>query len=307
MRENPVEYQRGKEVMYWKLKTPLSNTENEERINDYLLSLYVGNYSKFTVQSYRGILQNFFREKEEIYSSIESSKIQKWLTELLTNCTEGTVAFRISVLNSFYQFCIEEGYMEKSPMKKRWYPRLPHAVPKYLEKREVVKVRRLIEEDNIRNRALVEFLLTSGCRVGEVHRLDRSDVDMERRTAMVIGKGQKIRQINFSESCAILLERYLESRSDQHPALFVTNHWSPRRLSTKWMGTILNRIGTRAELSSSLHPHRLRHTFATDLLEKGADLSFIGEELGHANLKTTQVYANLPKQKIKLLYRRYMG
>lgn len=307
MDENPIPFQRGEDVRYWEVKIPLPNEENKERVNEYLLSLYVANYSKFTVRSYRDILQNFFKEQIEAYSAITSAEIQEWLIQLLNRCTEGTVTLRINALNSFYQFCVEEGYMEKSPMKKRWYPRLPHPIPKYLNRKEVAKVRQHIEKGNFRDRVLVEFLLSSGCRVGEVHRLNRSDVDLERRTAMVIGKGQKIRQINFSESCAVLVERYLESRKDQHPALFVTNHWNPRRLSTKWMGTILRRMGEGAELSTNLHPHRLRHTFATNLLEKGAELSFIGGELGHKNLKTTQRYANLPKQKIKVLYRRYMG
>ncbi|MFB5089766.1 tyrosine-type recombinase/integrase [Psychrobacillus sp. PGGUH221] len=307
IKENPIKYQRVKEVRYWEVKIPILNKENKEMINQYLLSINVANYSKFTVRSYRDILQNFFKERNEVYSSIASTEIQQWLIQLQKRCTEGTVSFRISVLNSFYRFCVEESYMEKSPMKSRWSPRLPQSIPKYLNKEEIAKVRKQNEKDNPRDRALVEFLLTSGCRVGEVHKLNLADVDLDRRTAMVIGKGQKIRQINFSVSCAVLLERYKESRNDQNPALFVTNHRNPRRLSSKWMGTVVRRIGKRAELSSNLNPHRFRHTFATNLLEKGAELSFIKDELGHSNLKTTQIYANLPNQQLKLLYSRYMG
>ena len=307
IKENPIIYLRGKEVRYWEVKIPILNKENKEIINEYLLSINVANFSNFTVREYRNILQNFFKERKEVYSSIASTEIQQWLIHLQKRCTEGTVSFRISVLNSFYTFCIEEGYMEKSPMKSRWFPRLPKSIPKYLNKEEQAKVRKQNEKDNPRDRALVEFLFSSGCRVGEVHKLDWADVDLDRRTAMVIGKGKKIRQINFSERCAMLLELYKEYRNDQNAALFVTNHRNPRRLSTKWIGTIVRKIGERAELSSNLYPHRFRHTFATNLLEKGAELSFIKDELGHSNLQTTLIYANLPNQQLKLLYSRYMG
>lgn len=307
MEKNPILYQREKEQKYWEVQIPLPNKENEERINEYLLTLFVANYSELTVKGYRSTLQNFFKKRKQAYSSIASEEIHQWLTQLQEKCNEGTSKYRLSVLNSFYKYCVDEGYIGKSPIKRRWFPRLPQPVPKFLNKEEVAKVRKESEMEIHRNRVLVEFLLTSGCRIGEVKSLNRSDVDIENRTALVKGKGQKIRQVHFSVKCALLLERYLEIRKDQNPALFVTSHINPRRLSSKRMSTIINRIGNRAQLLSSLHPHRLRHTFATDLLEKGAELSFIADALGHARLSTTQIYANLPKQKIITLYRKYMG
>jgi integrase/recombinase XerD len=172
---------------------------------------------------------------------------------------------------------------------------------------EVVKVQHQVEKESIRNRALVEFLLSSGCRIGEVHLLDRQNVDLENRTALVLGKGNKIRQVHFSEKCALLLERYLALRTDKDPALFVTSLGKPNRLSKKWVQNHLRKIGKQAGLSGSLHPHRLRHTFATELLAKGAELSFIGDELGHSNLLTTQIYARLLNTEIIAKYRMYMG
>jgi site-specific recombinase XerD len=304
---NPISYKRIEEEKYWMVNIKLANKENENKINAFLLALYGANYSKRTIRSYRYNLQNFFKERKEAYSSISSDDIQKWLIQQRSKVKEGTLTYRLNTLNSFFKFCVEEGDLEKTPIKRRWFPRLPHPVPKFLNKEEVAIVNKHCETGMLRNRALVEFLLTSGCRVGEVALLNRSDVDLENRTAMVTGKGNKIRQIYFSVKCSLLIERYLEYRTDKNPALFVTHHLYPRRLSRKWMGAVISKIGLAAELQGNLHAHRFRHTFATNLMEKGADLSFIGDLLGHSNLNTTKIYANITKQKVISVYRKYMG
>ncbi|MGN7175620.1 tyrosine-type recombinase/integrase [Cytobacillus sp. SAFR-174] len=305
--KNPIPYQWEKEDKYWEVNILLPNIENQARINEFLLSLYVAKYSKYTIRGYRYNLQAFFREMKKSYSSIVSDDILQWLIQNQKKYKEQTVTNYLIVLHSFYKFCVEEEYIEKSPMKKGWYPRLPKPVPKYLNIEEVTKVRNHCEREMLRDRVLVEFLLTSGCRRGEVYNLNRTDVDLETRTAIVVGKGQKIRQVHFSVRCSVLLESYLKSRKDEDPALFVTSKGKPRRLTTDWMFRITTKIGKVAGIAGTLHPHRLRHTFATDLLRKGAELSFIGDELGHKQLKTTQIYATLPEQKIITLYRKYMG
>jgi len=242
-----------------------------------------------------------------VYSNLTSDIILEWINEHQKSLKEKTISFHLNVLKSFFAYCIEEGYLEKSPIKSRWFPYLPKPVPKYLEKLEVAKVRKQGENEGLRDRVLVEFLLSSGCRIGEVHRLNRKDVDFEKRTALVFGKGKKYRQVHFSEKCFFLLERYLQSRVDDHPALFVSNRKINNRLSITWMRKILRRLGEKANISSTLYPHRFRHTFATELMGKGAALSFIGDELGHSNLKTTLVYANIPKGEIISMYRKYLG
>lgn len=307
MKESPIHIQRKGE-RYWVIQVPFCNDANQAAVSEFLLSLKVANNSKHTINNYRYFLQTFFKDRKELFSNLTSGHIQEWLNQYGKEWKEKTLMHHLNALKSFYAFSVEEGHLEKSPIKSRWFPRLPKPVPKYLDKEEVAKLRQQGEKELLRNRVLVEFLLTSGCRIGEVHQLNRADVDVENRTAIVLGKGKKIRHIHFSEKSALLLEKYLESRKDDNPALFVTNgKGKKKRLSIRWMGTIVNRMGKGTGISGSLHPHRLRHTFATELLAKGAELSFIGDELGHADLKTTQVYANLPKSKIISMYRKYMG
>jgi site-specific recombinase XerD len=292
---------------YWEVKIHLPNLENKRVINEYLLSLKMANRSFYTINSLRYFLQNFFKEQKAPFTSLASNEIQEWLIQHNKGVKENTLKFRISALSTFYAFCVEEGYLEKSPIKLRWFPRCLKPAPKYLEKEEIARIRRYSEKGSLRERVMLEFFLSSGCRVGEVHRLDRVNVDLDNRTARVVGKGNKIRQVHFSEKCALLLERYLESRKDGNQALFVSSGIITTRLSREWIGKILNRVGKEVGIVGSLYPHRLRHTFATELLVKGADLLFIADELGHKDLKTTQVYANLPNTWVISLYRKYMG
>jgi len=306
IKESPIKNNHKRETeRYWELSKPLPNDENQAVINDFLLSMKVNNLSNRSILSYRFFLEIFFQDKEKAFSSLESDDIQSWFIEHQKGLMESTTKFRLSTLSSFYTFCVEEGYLEKSPIKSRWFPRIPQPVPKFLEKEEIAKVRKKSEEEILRNRVLMEFMLTSGCRVGEVHRINQEDLNLEERTTPVIGKGKKIRLVHFSEKCALLLERYLGLRKDHHPALFVSA-WE-RRLSISQMREIIGQIGKNAEIAGSLYPHRLRHTFATELLAKGADLSFVADELGHDNLQTTKIYAHIPKREMISLYRKYMG
>jgi integrase/recombinase XerD len=290
---------------YWELTKPLKNKENHEIVEEFLLSLKLANRSKNTVTLYRRFLEKFFEDLEESFSSLSSDTIHEWFLKYEAKGKEATLRVRLSVLSSFYNFCIQEEFLERSPMKSRWFPRLPKPVPKYLEKEDIAKTRHHSEKSSLRNQVLIEFMLSSGCRVAELCELNRDDINFENRTARVIGKGKKIRYVHFTESCAVLLERYMAKSHKESNALFVTT--KGKRLGIRMIQKVVNKVGEGAGLTTRLYPHRLRHTFATELLSKGAELSFIGDELGHSDIRTTQVYARLPQKEIVSLYRKYMG
>ncbi|MBY0221666.1 tyrosine-type recombinase/integrase [Sporosarcina aquimarina] len=303
----PYKWKEGNSGSYWKLKTQLPNKESHREINDFLMSLKVSNYSKHTILAYRNFLQKFSKDRSEISSSLTSSQIQQWFIQHEKGFQEATIKNHLIILSSFYNFCVEEEIIDRSPIKTRMFPRPRKAIPKYLAKEEVAKVREKTDHLWLRNRCIFEFLYSSGCRIDEVYRLNRVDVDLENRIAMVLGKGKKYRQVHFSEKCANLLEIYVEGRLDANPALFVTSNQKANRLSKDMMRLVLKQLGEDAGITGSLHPHRLRHTYATEMLAKGADLLFIADELGHTDVQTTQIYANLPKQELISLYRKYMG
>ncbi|SFD39895.1 integrase/recombinase XerD [Bacillus sp. OV194] len=292
---------------YWELTRTLPNQENQEVVGYFLRSLKSSNRSELTILRYRRFLEWFFEEMEDTFSSLSSDKILDWLQTNRGQIKDSTYRKRLDVLSSFYNFCVQDSLLERSPIKRRWFPRLPKPLPKYLEKGDIAKVRNESERTSLRNQAIVEFMLTSGCRISEVCQLNIEDVDLENRTARVVGKGKKIRNVHFSEKCAILLDRYSETRQEMGSSpLFVTKR-KKTRLDKGMIYRIVKMIGEDAGLLTKLHPHRLRHTFATELLAKGAELSFISDELGHANLETTQIYARLPNQQIISQYRKFMG
>jgi site-specific recombinase XerD len=293
---------------YWELTVILSNKQNQEVLSDYLLNLKLANRSRYSITYYKQFLVNFFIEMEDSFSSLTSERILGWFQQNKSNLKESSYKKYLTILSSFYNFCLQESLIDRSPVKKRWFPRLPKPIPKYLEKEEVAKLRQVSECSSLRNQAIVEFMLTSGCRVGEVHRLNIEDVDIENRTARVIGKGKKIRHVHFSEKSAMLIERYLEfNKQEGSVPLFMTLKGNKNRLSIPGIQAILYKIGVKAGLKRKLHPHQLRHTFATELLTKGAELSFISDELGHADLNTTQIYARVPNKLIISQYRKFMG
>jgi site-specific recombinase XerD len=159
----------------------------------------------------------------------------------------------------------------------------------------------------LRDRALVSFLFSSGCRRSEASGLNTEDVDLENRTAIVTGKaavgeGARRRLVNFNEETALLLKKYLGSRPGDDPAMFHNKYG--KRLGPIAIYIITRNLGKRSGLK--LSPHRCRHTFATNLLSRGAPLEFIKDELGHRKIKTTQIYARVPLPELISEYRRIM-
>ena len=152
--------------------------------------------------------------------------------------------------------------------------------------------------------ALIEFLYTTGCRVGEVYRLNRNDINWDNRSCVVRGKGDKDREIFFNIKCVIWLKKYTEQRMDADEALFVTER-APRRLSIEMIRYITKRVAKRAGIGVEIYPHIMRHSYATHLLNNGAPLEGIQTLLGHAKMETTRIYADLSGPRRKEIYKRY--
>lgn len=180
--------------------------------------------------------------------------------------------------------------LSPSPALQLKEPKAPKAIPKALNFEELELLRDACRKPV--EHALLEFLFATGCRISEAQGVDRDQIEWDRKCVLVFGKGQKEREVYFGARCSLWLRRYLSTRSDNEPALFVTI--SPvRRMSTWYMRSIVKSVAGRCGLAKKVSPHVMRHTLATTPLYQGAELAAVQSILGHDKPETTQRYAHL--------------
>ena len=204
--------------------------------------------------------------------------------------------------SSFFSWLSAEGWIGRNPCAALSQIKYTKVIKKPYTTTEMERLKQACT--NIRDLALLEFLYASGCRVSEVVRLNRSDINFLSRDAVVLGKGNKERTIYLTPVALMHLEDYLKARADNHPCLFANLKSPCERLSKSGIEAALKAIGKRAGVSN-VHPHRYRRTLATNLLDRGAKIQDVAAILGHADLKTTQVYCYINQQNVQAAYRKY--
>lgn len=202
-------------------------------------------------------------------------------------------------ISSFFSWVSDEGHISYNPTK---------ALKRIKYTKTVKKPFSIVEREKLKNActnhrdlALVEFLYASGLRVSEAISIDISNIDFISREATVVGKGSKERKFYLSEICIEYLKSYLNSRTDNNPSLFVSTKRPYNRLTKEGMESIVKRIGKKACVEN-VHPHRFRRTLATDLVRKNVPIQDVAHILGHADLRTTQVYVCLDQESVKYNY-----
>ena len=243
--------------------------------------------------------------------NVAPENVKSFLGFLATQSySKSTVARKLATLRSFYKFCLRRGYVESHPLASIRTPKQEKRLPKYLELDQINKLL-LTPDDNTllgsRDRAMLEVLFSTGVRVSELVDLNFMDVDFEGQTIRVRGKGKKQRTAPIGSTAIAAINKYLDlRRSDSRSAtfdptaLFVNKHG--QRLSTRSVRRKLDKYLAEAGLDPSISPHTLRHSFATHMLNNGADLRSVQELLGHQSLSTTQVYTHLTTPRMKAVY-----
>lgn len=266
------------------------------------------NYSVHTVTNYRLDLQGFNRfiagtELEKI-SYLDLRKYLAVLKE--KNFRNRTVSRRLSSLRSFFRFLCREGYLKTNPMLMLSSPKLEKHLPSFMTEEEVY---RLIESAfaktqqdllGLRDRAILEVFYSSGLRISELVGLNLEDIDFISGILKIRGKGKKERIVPIGETALAVVRKYLEKRKKQSDVLFLNNH--NRRLSTRGVRFLLVKYLNASGMKPGVSAHTFRHSFATHLLNHGADLRTVQELLGHANLSSTQIYTHLTTDKLKSVY-----
>ena len=281
-------------------------------IRAYLEARRLDGYSPRTLYSYRRQLQHLAQslKGDTLVGQIRLEHLRAYLSGF-THLKTSSLANRVRVVKVFFKWLHEEETLLRNPAVKLKEPRLPHRIPKALSIEEVELLRDACE--SLLEHALVEFFFATGCRVGEIQGLDQDKLDWTRRSAIVLGKGNKEREVYFGAKAALWLRRYLNGRGDLSPALFVTDrrrvqkdgNLSRQRMSISQMQRIFKRVATRCGLATRVTPHVLRHTLATLLLNQDAPIAAVQSILGHASPTTTQLYVHLSGESRQATYRRY--
>ncbi|MHC4259152.1 MAG: site-specific tyrosine recombinase/integron integrase [Planctomycetota bacterium] len=225
--------------------------------------------------------------------------------------SRATVARKLGTLRSFYKFLVKRNKLSSNPLMVIRTPKQEKKLPRYLEYEEVKKLLETPPMDNwlgARDRAILETLYSTGMRVSELVGLNMEDVDFLGEVVRVRGKGKKERIAPISSSALQVIQHYIEyrnKRAQSNPnfdskVLFVNKHG--KRLSTRSVRRKMDKYLKMAGLDTGISPHTLRHSFATHMLNKGADLRSVQELLGHQSLSTTQIYTHLTTGKLKEVY-----
>lgn len=284
--------------------------EYEDILNDFCDYLKIDKrYSDLTVESYRTEMKgylDFFKEKNIKIKDIKNSDIKDYLAYIKKGQTsERTLAHNVSVIRTFYKFLLTQKVIERNPTEFLELPKLRKKLPTVLSKEEVEKLLDINLTDcySYRNKAMLELLYSTGLRVSELVNLELSNIDLESCTLKTIGKGNKERIIPISDYALYYVEKYINEyrgsmlKKGVNNYVFINNHGNV--MTRQGFFKIIKKLALEKDIKTPISPHTLRHSFATHLLDYGADLRSIQEMLGHSNLSTTQIYTHVSSEHLK--------
>jgi len=264
--------------------------------------------SPHTLRSYRTDLLEFTRRGVADASSawlraVDARAVRAYLAHLHGRGLDAvSVARKLASLRSWFRFLVRRGVLERNVAREIRGPRLPRKLASFLpidEATSLVEGRAIGGAERRRDVALLEFLYATGLRVSEAAGLDVSGLDRAQQTVRVLGKGGKERIVPYGRRAATALEAYLAERAERGP-LFTSRRG--RRLTVRSIHSIVKRSAAASGITRRVSPHTLRHTFATHLLDAGADLRAIQELLGHSRLSTTQRYTHVGSDQLMRVY-----
>ena len=266
------------------------------------------NVSSHTLLNYRIDLKqvrNFLEGKD--VQRIDRLDIRKYLASLKSkDLNKSSIARKLSCLRSFFRFLAREGYIDATPLEGISSPKLGKRLPIFLDVNKVAKFVESPDKSSIlglRDRAILETLYSTGMRVSEMVGLNIGQVDFIAGVVKVYGKGKKERLLPIGDKALRAIRSYLShqpTKKKDTGALFLDRR--KQRLTDEGVRKIFNKYIQKASLKEKVSPHTLRHSFATHLLDKGADLRSVQELLGHSSLSTTQIYTHVTTERLKSVY-----
>ena len=273
-----------------------------EFLDTFLSAKQIEGKSPKTIERYRYIITKMLAKVNITITSINIYHLRTYLADRQAQgMSESTIRGERDILCSFFGWLYREELIEKNPAGNLTTVKTPKKVRYPFTSVEIEKLKESCE--SIRDKAIILFLLSSGCRINEVCSLNRNDIDFQNKSCCVLGKGNKQRIVFLDDVCLHTLSRYLESRTDKLPALFCGK--GSERLTAGGIRFMLVKLGEKANVTN-VHPHRFRRTLATGLIDRGMAIQEVAHILGHDKIDTTMTYVHISHENVHAAYNKYI-
>ena len=280
--------------------------ENAELLGAFISSKKVEGCSDKTIHYYKSSIEKLIATVKKNVCNITTNDIRCYLAEQQEQreLSKITIDNLRRIYSSFFSWLEDEDYITKSPVRRIHKVRTDALVKEVLTDENIEVLRDSCQE--IRDIAMIDLLLSTGMRVGELVKINREDIDFQERQCVVFGKGNKEREVYFNARTKIHLQKYLEQRTDTNPALFVSLHNPHTRLTISGVEVRLRQLGNHVNLNK-VHPHKFRRTLATMAIDKGMPIEQVQKMLGHVKIDTTLHYAMVNQTNVKIAHRKFLN
>ena len=287
-------------------ETAKSEITNQDYLTMFLEAKKIEGCSMRTLQYYKVTIEKLLENVACNIRKISTEEIRTYLSDYqkINNCGQVTIDNIRRNISSFFSWLEEEDYILKSPMRRIHKIKTKQQVKEVISDEAIEKLRDSCSCK--RDLAIIDLLYSTGIRVGELVNLNISDVDFELRECVVFGKGNKERRVYFDAKAKLHLQNYLESRTDDNPALFVTLDDPHDRLKISGLEIRLRKLGRKLNLNK-IHPHKFRRTMATRAIDKGMPIEQVQKILGHSQIDTTMQYAIVNQNNVKTSHQKYIA
>jgi len=282
------------------------NKENAELLEVFLSAKKIEGCSEKTLHYYRTSIEKLCAAVQKNVREVTTNDIRCYLAELQGSrgLSKVTIDNLRRIFSSFFSWLEDEDYIVKSPVRRIHKVRTDTLVKEVLTDENIEVLRDSCQE--LRDIAMIDLLASTGMRVGELVKINREDIDFHERQCVVFGKGNKEREVYFNARTKIHLKKYLEQRTDNNPALFVSLANPHNRLTISGVEVRLRKLGKAANIAK-VHPHKFRRTLATMAIDKGMPIEQVQKLLGHVKIDTTLHYAMVNQTNVKLAHRKFLN
>ena len=278
------------------------DNSNEATLKKFIATKRLEGLKKDSLEQYYRSVNNMFKEFNKPLNEINTDDIRYYLSmyQEKRKVTKATLNNTRRYLSTFFTWCTDEDIISKNPMRRIKAIKQQKIIKEPFSEMEMEQIRN--SADSTRNRALIEFLYSTGCRVSEVSRVNIDDIDFEHKSLMVIGKGDKQREVYITDKAMYWMKKYLSLRNDTGTSLFVGR--KNNALQKAGIEAVVRKIGKKAGVKK-VHPHRFRRTMATNLINKGMAIQEVQQILGHEKIDTTMIYCKVDKSNVQNSHKRY--